>query len=46
LPAKWTKPVNDTLHTEVAGYHVVKLADMARETLAMIDRVNREYKAC
>jgi len=35
LPEKWTKPLNDTLHTGVAGYNVVKISDMARESLAI-----------
>ena len=33
LPAKWTSPLNDTLETGVAGYHIVKLSDMAARTV-------------
>lgn len=39
LPASWTDHIQDTLHTGVAGYHVVKLRDIARDTLAQIERV-------
>jgi len=39
LPGKWTAPVNDTLATGVAGYHRVKISDLAAETLAIIDKV-------
>lgn len=35
LPGKWTRPLNDTLHTGVAGFNVVKISDMARESLAI-----------
>ncbi len=37
LPASWTEGINDTLHTGVAGYHTVKLRDMARETMRLIE---------
>lgn len=37
LPAEWTNPLNDTLETGVSGYHRVKISDMARETLALIN---------
>ncbi len=33
LPTKWTSPLNDTLETGVAGYHVVKLSEMAARTV-------------
>ena len=33
LPARWVDRINDTLHTGVTGYHTVKLADIARETI-------------
>jgi ADP-ribosylglycohydrolase len=39
LPAHWTAPINDTLHTGVAGYHTVRLADIARDSLKVIERV-------
>lgn len=39
LPTAWTGVLNDTLHTGVAGYHTVRLADMTRHTLAVIERV-------
>jgi ADP-ribosylglycohydrolase len=40
LPARWVDGINDTLHTGVTGYHTVKLADMTRETLQVIERVS------
>jgi hypothetical protein len=38
LPERWTRPLRDTLHTGVAGYLVVTLADLARETAALIEK--------
>lgn len=35
LPAKWADHIHDTLETGVAGYAVVKLTDMARETVRL-----------
>lgn len=42
LPAKWTAPVNDTLETGVAGYHRVRISDMARKTLNLVDLVQAQ----
>lgn len=39
LPAKWTDAVNDTLETGVAGYNHVKISDMARKTMGVIEAV-------
>ena len=39
LPSKWVDRIHDTLHTGVTGYHTVKLADMTRESLQLIERV-------
>ncbi|MDO8588678.1 MAG: ADP-ribosylglycohydrolase family protein [Armatimonadota bacterium] len=39
LPAKWTEVVNDTLETGVAGYNVVKISDMAKKTMVVIEAV-------
>ena len=39
LPAKWTDVLNDTLHTGVAGYHTVRLADLTRDSLRVIEKV-------
>ncbi len=41
LPAAWTDVIHDTLHTGVAGYHTVSLADITRDSLAVIERVQR-----
>ena len=38
IPVQWTKPMNDTLETGVAGYHRVKLSAMADKTLELIRR--------
>ena len=38
IPSQWTDPMNDTLLTGVAGYHTVKLSEMARNTLDLIRR--------
>ena len=40
LPEKWAGHINDTLHTNVSGYNVVKLADMARQTLDLVHALN------
>ena len=39
LPAKWTDVIHDTLHTGVTGYHTVKLSDITRDSLKVIERV-------
>jgi len=39
LPAHWTDVLNDTLHTGVAGYNTVKLADITRDSLKVIATV-------
>jgi ADP-ribosylglycohydrolase len=39
LPAKWVDVINDTLHTGVAGYNTVTLTDIARDSVAVIEKV-------
>lgn len=39
LPENWVGVINDTLHTGVTGYHTVKLADITRDSLEVIERV-------
>jgi len=39
LPPAWTGVLNDTLQTGVAGWHSVRISNLARETLAAIERV-------
>ncbi len=39
LPAAWLDVINDTLHTGVAGYNTVKLADITADSLKVIERV-------
>jgi hypothetical protein len=39
LPSEWVDALNDTLHTGVAGYHTVRLSDMARKTVEIIEKV-------
>ncbi|HZP81847.1 MAG TPA: ADP-ribosylglycohydrolase family protein [Chthonomonadaceae bacterium] len=41
LPARWVDIINDTLHTGVTGYHTVKLADITRDSLEIIEKVAR-----
>ena len=35
LPSEWIAPLNDTLETGVAGYHRVRISDLAAETLRL-----------
>ena len=39
LPAVWVDHIHDTLHTGVAGYNVVKLADITQDSLKVIEKV-------
>ena len=39
LPAHWVDVIHDTLHTGVAGYSTVRLSEMARESLTVIETV-------
>jgi ADP-ribosylglycohydrolase len=39
LPPEWVDVIHDTLHTGVAGYHTVKLTDLTRDSLAIMERV-------
>lgn len=36
VPERWRAPLNDTLETGVAGYHRVRLSDLAAETLSLV----------
>lgn len=36
LPGKWVDHIHDTLHTGVAGYEKVKLADIAHDSLRVV----------
>jgi len=40
LPEKWTKPLNDTLETGVSGYGHVRISDLARQTLGVIEKIH------
>lgn len=42
IPRHWTAPFNDTLETGVTGYHRVRLADLADETVRLIHRVGEQ----
>ncbi|MEW6359354.1 MAG: ADP-ribosylglycohydrolase family protein [Planctomycetota bacterium] len=35
LPAKWIAPLNDTLESILVGFHVNKISDLAKRTLAL-----------
>jgi ADP-ribosylglycohydrolase len=37
IPAHFTDPICDTLRTDIAGNTLVKVSDMAKRTLALID---------
>lgn len=39
LPSAWTEVIHDTLHTGVAGYNTVSLADITRDSLEVIAKV-------
>lgn len=41
LPEKWTAPLHDELETGIAGYHFVKISDMARRTHELYQKINR-----
>ena len=40
LPGEWTEVLRDTLHTGVAGYHTVRIRDLAHAT---VDAIRRLY---
>jgi hypothetical protein len=42
LPGQWVDIINDTLTTGVTGYHKVKLADITRDSLSIIEKVNAQ----
>lgn len=37
VPREWTAPFNDTMETGVAGYHRVRLSEMAGETVGLME---------
>jgi ADP-ribosylglycohydrolase len=39
IPEKWWKPVNDTLSTGVTGFHTVKISEMARRSVEVIEKM-------
>ncbi len=39
LPAKWTRRLNDTLETGIAGYYRVKISEMAKETAELAKKL-------
>jgi ADP-ribosylglycohydrolase len=41
LPKKWIGPLCDTLKTGVAGYHTVRISELAKETLQLHKRIAR-----
>jgi ADP-ribosylglycohydrolase len=38
LPEKWTGPLNDRLASSVDGFHLVQLSEMAKRTVALIEK--------
>ena len=45
LPAKWIAPWNDTLLTDVKGYHRVRVTDMAAATVGVIKTMGENIEA-
>ncbi|MCC6443310.1 MAG: ADP-ribosylglycohydrolase family protein [Armatimonadetes bacterium] len=39
IPARWIDLINDTLHTGVTGYHAVRLSEITKDSLALIEKV-------
>jgi hypothetical protein len=39
LPQKWIEPLNDTLETGVAGYNLVRISELAKETLQLYKKL-------
>lgn len=39
LPAKWTDPLRDTAHSGINGFGVVRISELARRTLGIIERM-------
>lgn len=44
LPAKWTRPMRDTVHTGVAGYYKTKISVLAREMADVARTVSKKGK--
>jgi ADP-ribosylglycohydrolase len=44
LPKKWTSIMNDTIHTGVVGYDVVKISDLAKEMFEIYQKSRQELK--
>ena len=42
IEAKWTDRLNDTLHTSLAGYNVVKISQIAAETFDLFKKIRRK----
>jgi ADP-ribosylglycohydrolase len=43
LPGKWIDVIDDTLHTGVAGYHTVRLSDITKDSVKVIEQVAARY---
>jgi len=39
LPQKWTTPLNDTLETGIAGYHLVRISEIASEGFEVYQQI-------
>lgn len=42
LPRRWVDPFNDTLETAVFGYNYPKISELAKMTLGVATRINKE----
>lgn len=42
LPAKWTEPLNDTLHSAIDGYQIRRISDLSEETIQVITQLKQQ----
>lgn len=42
IEAKWTGRLNDTLHTSLTGYNVVRISEIAAETFDLFKKIRRK----
>ncbi len=42
LPAKWTDPLNDTLHSAIDGYQIRRISELSEETIQVIRKLQQQ----
>lgn len=42
LPAKWTVPLNDTLHSAIDGYQIRRISNLSEETIQVIRKLQQQ----